>query len=311
MLVDGRSSKFARRIKIGHPSHNSDRWGLHYYSSSDTDSFYDGNWALRLESYWQGATIFAVDNNNTTRFQEDVVVGGGVGIGTASPETKLHLDMNYPSEAFPTTTTRGNVGFLMQAANNIVEIGNSGGVNARKAWILARHRDVDDFGKYYGTLHLQPDVGDKSSYRGVAIGYEAETHVSNGTHLDVNGTARAKEVIVEADWADFVFEEEYDLPTLGEVKGHIEERGHLPDIPSAEEVEASGVRLGDMDAKLLQKIEELTLYAIEREEQAEAQLGRITELEARNAAQQEQIEQQRRRIDRLERLVRAMGEETQ
>jgi len=63
----------------------------------------------------------------------------------------------------------------------------------------------------------------------------------------------------------FVFYEDYDLPTLEDVEMHIKEKGHLKDIPDAKEVEENGILLGEMNAKLLQKIEELTLYTIEQE----------------------------------------------
>ena len=59
--------------------------------------------------------------------------------------------------------------------------------------------------------------------------------------LDVNGTIRAKEVKVESEWADFVFKKGYNLPTITEVKQHIEEKGTLPGIPSEKEVKANGV----------------------------------------------------------------------
>ncbi|QLC64960.1 TMF family protein [Flavobacterium sp. LPB0248] len=82
--------------------------------------------------------------------------------------------------------------------------------------------------------------------------------------LDVNGTIHSKEVKVDmTGWSDFVFKKEYNLPTLEQVEKHIAEKGHLENIPSEEEVLKNGINLGEMDAKLLQKIEELTLYMIE------------------------------------------------
>ncbi len=72
------------------------------------------------------------------------------------------------------------------------------------------------------------------------------------------------------NWADFVFEEGYQLPGIYEVEQFIKERGHLPDIPSAEEVARDGIDLGAMDAKLLQKIEELTLYVIQLQKEIDA-----------------------------------------
>ena len=83
--------------------------------------------------------------------------------------------------------------------------------------------------------------------------------------LDVNGTVHAKEVKVDmAGWADFVFEKEYQLPTLDEVEQHIHEKGHLPNIPNTKEVTENGLSLGEIQKLLLQKIEELTLYSIEQ-----------------------------------------------
>jgi hypothetical protein len=98
--------------------------------------------------------------------------------------------------------------------------------------------------------------------------------------LDVNGTIRSKEVKIEATgWADFVFDKDYKLPSLSEVEMHINEKGTLPDIPSEKEVAEKGIDVGEMQAKLLQKIEELTLYVIELKKENEAQDKLIQELQ--------------------------------
>ncbi|WP_119790330.1 hypothetical protein [Flavobacterium anhuiense] len=89
--------------------------------------------------------------------------------------------------------------------------------------------------------------------------------------LDVNGTIHSKEVKVNMEnWSDFVFKEEYKLPTIAEVERHIKEKGHLENIPSEEEVLKNGINLGEMNAKLLQKIEELTLYMIQMKKENES-----------------------------------------
>ena len=88
--------------------------------------------------------------------------------------------------------------------------------------------------------------------------------------LAVNGNIRAKEIKVETGWADYVFKEGYDLPTLEEVEKHIQEKGHLMNIPSEAEVLQNGIQLGEMNKLLLEKIEELTLYIIEQEKRIEA-----------------------------------------
>ena len=96
--------------------------------------------------------------------------------------------------------------------------------------------------------------------------------------LDVNGIIRAKEIKVESNWADFVFRKDYKLPTLEEVKKHIEEKGTLPGVPSESDVKVNGVNLGEVNALLLQKIEELTLYTIEQQDIIENMKNEIDEL---------------------------------
>ncbi|WP_282163103.1 hypothetical protein [Ulvibacterium marinum] len=96
--------------------------------------------------------------------------------------------------------------------------------------------------------------------------------------LAVGGKIRAEEVKVETGWADYVFAEGYDLPTLKEVEEHIKENGHLINIPSGAEVEANGIELGDMNRLLLEKIEEQMLYILQLEK-------RILKLEERPKTQ--------------------------
>ncbi len=81
-----------------------------------------------------------------------------------------------------------------------------------------------------------------------------------------------------ANWADYVFEENYKLMTLQEVERYIEKNKHLPNIPSAKELESEGLDLGVMQAKQMEKIEELTLYAIEQKKQIDRQAKEIEEL---------------------------------
>ncbi|MEX0273467.1 MAG: malectin domain-containing carbohydrate-binding protein [Flavobacteriaceae bacterium] len=98
--------------------------------------------------------------------------------------------------------------------------------------------------------------------------------------LAVNGDIRAKKVKVEtANWPDYVFTEAHDLPTLEEVRQHIAEKGHLPNIPSATEVEANGLDLGEMNRLLLEKLEELTLYILDQEKRMGFQEYRTEQLE--------------------------------
>lgn len=98
----------------------------------------------------------------------------------------------------------------------------------------------------------------------VAIG---RSTVPSGYTLAVDGPVRAREVRVDLDtWPDYVFQNNYNLPTLAEIKDFITKNGHLPNIPSAEKVQNEGVALGDMNRLLLEKIEELTLYTLQQQE---------------------------------------------
>jgi hypothetical protein len=98
--------------------------------------------------------------------------------------------------------------------------------------------------------------------------------------LTVNGTIFANEVQIKADvWADYVFSEDYKLPALNEVKQHIDKNKHLPGIPSEKEVIEKGINLGEMQSKLLQKIEELTLYVIQQNEKIQVLESKLNELE--------------------------------
>lgn len=127
-----------------------------------------------------------------------------------------------------------------------------------------------------------------ASSQGVGIGTTTPTAkldvvgAIKGDQLDINGTIRTKEVKIEATgWSDFVFDENYRLPSLSEVENHIKENKHLPDIPSEKEVLKDGVNVVEMQAKLLQKIEELTLYVIEQDKKIENQNKEIQELKER------------------------------
>ncbi|WP_293299662.1 tail fiber protein [Allomuricauda sp.] len=188
-----------------------------------------------------------------TEFLKDIVVtSGNLGIGTTNPD--YSLDVNSSSFII---AKFGRLGSGGGAAIQIENAGSSGswqfGVGANKNLGINKTNAV--FGQQL-TILENGNVG---------IG----TTNPNDWKLAVNGKIRAKEIKVETGWSDFVFEEEYDLPTLAEVENYIIEKGHLKDIPSAKEVKEEGIYLGEMDSKLLQKIEELTLYTIQQQKEIE------------------------------------------
>ena len=101
--------------------------------------------------------------------------------------------------------------------------------------------------------------------------------------LSVNGTVTAKEVIITLDgWADYVFDEDYELMPLNEVEQYIKSNKHLPDVPSEAEMLSKPTKLGETDAMFMKKIEELTLYLIEQNKA-------IEELREENKALREMV----------------------
>ncbi len=101
-----------------------------------------------------------------------------------------------------------------------------------------------------------------------------------GYTFAVKGNMIVEEVKVQVfPWSDFVFYDDYKLPSLTEVEQHIKEKGHLLSIPSAKEVAENGIKIGEMNAKLLQKIEELTLYTIQQEKQIQTLNTRLQNIE--------------------------------
>jgi len=123
--------------------------------------------------------------------------------------------------------------------------------------------------------------------------------------LAVNGDILAKKVTVSLNnLPDYVFNGEYYLRPLNEVEQYIQQNHHLPEVPSAEEVKKDGLNLGDNQATLLKKIEELTLYVIEQnkrlEQQNQTQTSQQKLIEEQNAL----IRKQQERLEALEKRIK-------
>lgn len=113
--------------------------------------------------------------------------------------------------------------------------------------------------------------------------------------LSVNGKIRAHEVKVEVTgWPDYVFNSNHELPSLQDVKAYVNQHHHLPEVPSEHELMESGLKLGEMNALLMKKVEELTLYLIEKDDKEKQH-------EARLKSQETLIEELTKRLTALER----------
>ena len=132
------------------------------------------------------------------------------------------------------------------------------------------------------TSILSPDV-DFAVHRRAVIGLVNIDQMPrpNDYTLMVGGKILAEEVRIKLikDWADYVFAKDYPLKSLTEVEEFIHANHHLPEIPSATEVEKTGVNLGDMQSKLLLKVEELTLYLIQQNKTIETLQAKLARME--------------------------------
>lgn len=118
----------------------------------------------------------------------------------------------------------------------------------------------------------------------VVIGRQPIPTTQSDFKLAVDGKLVSKSIYVTSQsWADFVFEPSYKRMPLPELETYLKVNKHLPHIPSAKEVEAEGYNMGQMDAKLLQSLEELTLHVIEQEKRLKAQDAEIKALKAQMA----------------------------
>lgn len=143
----------------------------------------------------------------------------------------------------------------------------------RQRFVILSSQDASSFNPFIlnssgqaliGYKYVTSTNNDLSINGNVGIG----TTDSKGDKLAVAGTIRAQEVKIEnTNWPDYVFSPSYQLQSLSDVERYIQENKHLPDIPSEQEVKEEGISVGEMNAKLLQKIEEMTLYMIQMQKE--------------------------------------------
>jgi hypothetical protein len=205
---------------------------------------------------------------------------GNVGIGTANPQHKLDVagNMNVAGNLNSTTIRTSNL--TLDLNDNFTYDGQIMGHYALKWTNDSWHLPGASLwlSGYAGMKFFtggNPDPRFVITINGnVGIGTTAPQN-----KLDVNGIIRAAEVKIETGWADFVFNDDYRLKPLSELETFIKANRHLPEIPSAIEVkENKGIGIGEMQTKLLQKIEELTLYLIQQENTIQELKKEIREL---------------------------------
>jgi hypothetical protein len=119
---------------------------------------------------------------------------------------------------------------------------------------------------------------DNAGNIGIGTSFPTEKLTVEG-NISANGFITTKKLtLTQIGWSDYVFAKRFKLRSLSSLETFIKQNGHLPDLPSAKEVEAKGISVGDNQALLLKKIEELTLYMIDMQKQIKKQAVEIQRL---------------------------------
>lgn len=235
-----------------------------------------------------------VSNSGNKQEVVSIIGNGDVGIGTNSPNERLDVVGNI--RVGNTDATEGiNALSIRYGAGSLNNWGSlrSSSATYMSFGVKADPINGDGWVSSEGSLNYKKialTLGNdgltllSSTQQQTAI--NSPVTMSELMRISPNGNAalqgkfEAKEIKVTlTPTADFVFAEDYNLPKLEDVEKHIKEKRHLPEIASAKEMEKEGVNVGEFQIKLLQKIEELTLYTIEQNRLIKEQQKRIEALE--------------------------------
>ncbi len=191
-------------------------------------------------------TIFSLSPNNR------------VGVNTESPEAALHVRSNLEDP---------NEGQLGQIQGLLIE--NNGYRNHDYAFEIRTGQRPPGAAMQNGRIFSVSNAG--TVHIGPKLNWGTPGETADAFKLYVEGGIRTERVKVDVaslnGWADYVFESDYQMLSTEELEAYIKEHGHLPGVPSAEEVVENGLDLGEMNKILLEKVEELTLRVLELEKQ--------------------------------------------
>ncbi len=271
-------------IGMSNPTHKLEIQGSLALKNGNTDLllYRDndvGDWSLLRTNTGNGIgligqpDIVALSVSRTT---------SNVGIGTTNPDEKFHVK--------GTTSIDGDIGQILegshwQTGKHTLELQNRDAGDVVLSFHRAGHTNAAIKHPTTGGLIFSATGGYNQNHMYLKTnGYLGIGTTTPDSKLTVKGKIHAEEVKIDLSIPapDYVFKKDYDLLTIAQVQQHIKEKGHLPNIPSAKVLETQGVDLGLMNMKLLEKIEELTLYTIDQEKRLQQQTTINKKLQSKN-----------------------------
>lgn len=199
-----------------------------------------GNLQVKGLSYWDASTTLFLTNNAVDYGRTSLILTG-------------RFQNNNDGWSFG-SAARNAIVFAQNASSSAVNVGSIGD----EKYSLQLEGNSNSLGFMSKLNGNNPNLVITQTGN---IGINTSTP---NEKLSVNGKIRAQEIKVEtANWPDYVFADDYKLMSLAELEKYVVQHKHLPEIPTANDVEKNGIDLGEMNKLLLKKIEELTLYLIE------------------------------------------------
>lgn len=245
------------KVQIGNGSTGT---GTRLHITEGSDVALTDNLSGYLMMGSQNGSNIVADNNEIQARNNGVAAnlflqnsGGNIGLGNITPTSQLHMTGS----------------FTMQNTNPVIQLKNNAGTDI--GFIQGITEDIQigtNSTNNTGSFVIRTNGANRmyvDSDGNISI---ATSAVASGYKLNVNGKAIVEELKVQLsqNWPDYVFSDKYKLKNFDELRTYIATHNHLPNIPSAKQIESSGLEVGDMQRRMMEKIEELTLYVLQLEE---------------------------------------------